>query len=345
MSGVPATAPPPAAALTRQQKAAIVIGALGAEAAAPLLERLDEASLRGFAEAMAKLKRVESHVVEATIAEFLIELDTSGAALQGGLTVARSLLENHVKESTLARILDHVDVPSIHNVWSKLARVNEDALAEFLTQEHPQTAAVVLSKLSSDIAARVLSKFEPDRARDIVLGITRTQNLSPQVIEAIGASVSRDFLAGQNADGPTSNSAERIGAIMNFTTADIRNHVLGRIADQQPEFAEQIKRKMFTFEDIPERLQTRDVTPVVRAVDQDVLLRAILGAREISPQTEAFLMSNISSRMADQLRAAIEDFGEVRRKDAEDAQNTVVQAIRELEQRGEIRLRLPDGEE
>ena len=333
-----------AEALTRQQKAAIVIGVLGPDAAGPLLERLDETALRGFAEGMSKLRRVEPEVVEAIIAEFLDALEHAGTALQGGLPVARGLLERHVKEGTLMRILDDVDVPSIHNVWSKLNRVNEDALADFLKREHPQTAAVVLSKLSSDLAAAVLSRFEGDRARDVVLGISRAHSLSSQVIEAIGASVSRDFLAGQNADAPARDPAERIGSIMNFTAADIRNHVLERIAEGQPDFAEQIKRKMFTFEDIPERLEPRDATPVLRAVDQDVMLRALAGAGESAPEAREFLMTNISQRMADQIRAALEDFGGIRRKEAEEAQNAVIMAIRDLERTGEIRLVQPDAE-
>ncbi|MEM1343261.1 MAG: FliG C-terminal domain-containing protein, partial [Pseudomonadota bacterium] len=315
----PQPGPPAYPALTRQQKAAIILGALGPEAAGPLLEKLDEASLRGFAEGMAKLKRVEPETVQATIREFLAELDSAGTRLQGGLSVARSMLQDHVKENTLVRILDDVDVPSVHNVWNKLGRVNEDALAEFLKREHPQTAAVVLSKLSSDIAARILSRFDPDRARDVVIGITKTQSLDPKVIEAIGASVSRDFLAGQNADGPKRNPAERIGAIMNFTATDIRNHVLDRIGESQPDFAEEIKRKMFTFEDIPTRIETRDVAVVVRAVEQDVLLKAIAGAQDTAPETAEFLLANISSRMAEQLRAALADLGNVRRKEAEAA--------------------------
>lgn len=331
--------------LTRQQKAAIVIGALGPEAAGPLLEQLDEASLRGFAEGMAKLRRVEPDVVEEAIAEFMAALEHSGSTLQGGLTVARGMLEKHVNEATLMRILDDVDVPSIHNVWRKLGRVNETALADFLRREHPQTAAVVLSKLTADIAAKVLSRFDPDRARDIVIGITKTQSLDPAVIEAIGVSVSRDFLAGQKGEGARRNPAERIGAIMNFTAADIRNHVLDRIGESQPEFAEEIKRKMFTFEDIPQRVSGRDVSKLVRAVDEEVLLRALAGARSTAPEAADYVLSNISSRMADALRGALKDQGEVRRKDAEAAQNEIILKIRALVEAGELTLVVPDDED
>ena len=343
----PAARPEPAAAerapaLSSQQKAAIVIGALGTEAAGPLLERLDEQALRGFAEGMAQLRRIEPETVNATIREFLNELTRAETAVRGGLKVARGLLSRHVDEGQLLRILDDVDVPSVHNVWRKLGRVNEDALAEFLKREHPQTAAVVLSKLPPELAARILSRFEPDRARDVVLGITKAQSLDHNVIETIGASVSRDFLAGQNADGVRRDPAERVGAIMNFTAADIRAHVLDRIAETQPDFAEEIKRKMFTFEDIPARLEHRDVSAVVRAADREVLLRALADRARATREAVEFLLANISSRMAEQIREELKDLGKVRRKDSEEAQNEIIGVIRAMVENGEIKLVVQD---
>ncbi len=341
-----AAAPAPAetAELTRRQKAAIVIGVIGPDAAGPILERLDEQSLRGFAEGMATLKRIGPETVTATIREFLAELDRAGTTIRGGLKIARDILERHVDAGTLSRILDGVDAPSVHNVWRKLGQVSEEALADFLRREHPQTAAVVLSKLSAEQAAAVLSRFPPDRARDVVLGITKTQSLDPKVIETIGASVSRDFLAGQNADGVRRDPAERVGAIMNFTAVDVRTHVLDQIAATNPDFAEEIKRKMFTFEDIPARVETRDVAAIVRAVEPEVLLRALVGARETAPEAADFILSNISSRMAEQIRDNMKEIGKVRRKDSEAAQNEIILTIRALVDRAEIRLVVPDEE-
>ncbi len=330
--------------LTRQQKAAIIIGALGAEAAAPILERLDEAALRSFAEGMAQIRRVDPAKVAATIQEFLQELARSESAVRGGLKVARGMLQKHLDEGQLTRILDDVDVPSVHNVWRKLGRVNEDALAEFLKREHPQTAAVVLSKLSAELAAKLLSRFDPERARDVVLGITKTQSLDTKVIETIGASVSRDFLAGQNADGQRRDPAERVGAIMNFTAADIRNHVLERIAETQPDFAEEIKRKMFTFEDIPTRIEARDVSGIVRAVDREVLLKALAGAMDTARDAAEFLLANISSRMAEQIRDDLKEIGKVRRKDGEAAQAEMIGLIRAMVDRAEIKLAVQDDD-
>ncbi|MGF1445917.1 MAG: flagellar motor switch protein FliG [Pikeienuella sp.] len=340
----PPPPPTPAQALTRQQKAAIILGALGPDDAAPLLEGLDEAALRGFAEGMAQLGRIEPERVKAVIREFIGELSRSEAAVRGGLKIARGMLQRHLDEGQLIRILDDVDVPSVHNVWRKLGRVNEDALAEFLKREHPQTAAVVLSKLSAELAARILSRFDPERARDVVVGITKTQSLDHNVIETIGASVSRDFLAGQNADGPRRDPAERIGAIMNFTAADVRNHVITAISESQPEFAEEIKRKMFTFEDIPSRIETRDVPTILRMVDREVLLRALAGGMDTAKEATEFLLANISSRVAEQLREDLQELGKIRRKDGEAAQAELIGTIRALIDRGEIKLAVTDDE-
>lgn len=338
-----APAPPPGRALTRQQKAAIIIGVLGPEEAGPLLEQLDEQALRGFAEAMAELTRVGPDAVEATIREFLAELETAGAAIHGGLETARAVLERHLDEKSVNRILDQADSPTLQNVWRKLARVNEEALAEFLTREHPQTTAVILSKLPSDFAARVLDRIDPARARDIVMGITRAQSLDNKVVEAIGASVSRDFLSAHGADRVARDPAERVGAIMNFTSPALRNRVIDEIAEGQPDFAEEIKRKMFTFEDIPARIGSRDAPAVVRSVEPDLLLRALAGAEGAASEAAEFLLSNISSRVAAQIRSDIEEMGEITRKDAEAAQNEVILAIRKLAERGEVSLR--SGEE
>ncbi|MDT8343309.1 MAG: FliG C-terminal domain-containing protein [Thermohalobaculum sp.] len=324
--------------LSRPEKAAVIIGALGPDAAGPLLELMDESALRAFTAAMSRLRRVDANDVRHTIAEFLDALNQFDTTVRGGLGRAREMLEPHVNESVLNRLLDDVDTPSVNNVWKKLTKVSEDALADFLVREHPQTAAVILSKLGVEHAARVLNRFEPDRARDVVIGITRASSLDPNVIEAIGVSVSRDFLAGHQHGTPRRNPAERVGSILNYASAEIRDHVLDAIEASQPAFAEEIRRKMFTFEDIPKRVEPRDASLIVRQVDQDALLRALRHTTDQSPEAVEFILGNISSRVAEQLRQELADVPRPRRKDGEAAQAEVVAAVRALEAEGRLRL-------
>jgi len=288
--------------LTRQQKAAVIIGVLGTEAAGPVLEQLDENSLRQFTHAMSCLKLLDAAQVRATINEFLSELQQDDASIHGGLATARSLLEQHVADDLLTRILDDADSQSSHNVWQKLAKVSDEALADFLSREHPQTAAVVISKFSAEHAARILNRFEPDLARDVVVGLSRAASLDLHIVEAIGDTMSRDFLATHANQDKMSNPADRIGQIMNYTSPSIRDHILGQIEIHQPDFADEIRRKMFTVEDIPIRLPGRAMAAIVRTIDQESLLKVLFVTKESTPEVGQFILPNVATRMADQLR-------------------------------------------
>lgn len=324
--------------LTQAQKAAIIIGILGPEGAGPLLEQMSEASLRNFAGAMSKLKHVEPELVHATIKEFLHELDRMDETVKGGLSRARDMLKDYVADSALTRILDDADAPSATNVWKKLETVDEQSLGEFLSREHPQTAAVVLSKLPAEQAARVLGRVEAEQARDMVFGLTKAATLDPSVIEAIGHSVSEDFLANLRVGSMGFKPAERIGTIMNYTTGEIRQAVLGFLDETQPELADAVKGSMFTFQDIPERVEKRDVAAIVRNVEQDQLLKALKGAEENAVPTRDFLLGSISSRMAEQFRETLSEMDKVKIREAEDAQNAVLKTIRDMETAGDLRL-------
>lgn len=324
--------------LTQPQKAAIIIGALGPDAASPILEKFDEAILRTFATAMSQLRNVKPDTVEAAVKHFVHEISLMDRSVRGGMGGVRDLLQPILNNASLQRIIDHVDMPSVHNVWEKLAMVDDQALSEFLRREHPQTAAVVLSKLSSEHAARVLSLCDSERARDIVMGITKASSLDANVVEAIGSSVSNDFLARQRGDAKGQKPAERVGGIMNYVSGEIRKFVLDHLEEKTPEFADEVKRKMFTFEDIPVRVERRDIAAVVRIINQEDLLKALAGAAENAPETKDFILSGISSRVAEQIREDLTDLGKVKKREAEEAQSEVIKAIRQLESQGDLKL-------
>ena len=324
--------------LTRQQKAAVIIGVLGSEAAGTVLEQLDETSLRHFTHAMSGLKRIDAAQVRATIAEFLAELATDEETVRGGLAQARGLLEQHVAEGLLMRILDDAESPSAHNVWQKLAKVSDEALADYLSREHPQTTAVVVSKFTPEHAARVLNRLEPELARNVVIGLARVASLDPKVIAAIGDTMSRSFLATHSGADRKRNPADQVGAIMNYTSPALRDHILDHIEAEQPEFAEEIRRKMFTVEDIPARVPRRGIAALIRSIDRETLLKVLFTTRESAPETCEFILGNLSTRMAEQLREELGEITSVRRKDGEQAQSEIIRVIRDLVKRGEIEL-------
>jgi flagellar motor switch protein FliG len=229
-------------------------------------------------------------------------------------------------------------------VWQKLAKVSDDALADFLSREHPQTAAVVVSKFRPEHAARIVSRFEPELGREVILGLSRVASLDPHVVEAIGYTMGSGILATHAAGGKKSSPADRIGAIMNYTSPSVRDQILGQIETDQPEFAGEIRRKMFTLEDIPTRVPSRAVAAVVRSLNQATLLKALFVTRDSAPEIGEFILANISTRMAQQLREELGTITQVRRKDGERAQSEVIRIIRDLVASGEITLAEEDEE-
>ncbi len=342
--------PPPApvahaaTGLTPQQKAAVILGVLGREAAGPLLARLDEASLRAFTRAMASIRRIGASEVRAVIAEFLGALEDSGTAVRGGLAAARSLLENHVAEGILARLVEEAEPPSPESTWRRLARIDDERLAAFLAREHPQTVAVVASRLPAERAAGLLDTLPAELAREVVLGLARLESLDPALLEAISEAICRDLLTTDThgrADGP----AARVGAIMDYLGATMRKAILDDIERTDPDFARAVRRAMFTVEDIPKRLAPRAAAAIVRSIDQQTLLHALVSIRDSAPEVEEFLLANISSRMADQLREEMKEVGSVSRRAGERAQAALVRTVRELIAAGEIELaEEPDDE-
>ena len=241
-------------------------------------------------------------------------------------------------EGLLKRILDDVEAPSAHNVWQKLAKVSDDALSDFLSREHPQTVTIVVSKFSPEHAARILNRLEPDLARDVVIGLSRAASLDPTVVAAIGDTLRHDLLATHANQDMKRAPADWIGAIMNYTNSLTRDHILSQIDTSQPEFANEIRRKMFTAQDIPDRVPKRAVAVVVRTLDQETLLKFLFFTREKSSEISEFFLTNISSRMADQLREELGQITSVSRKDGERVQTETIRVIRNLVTRGEFEL-------
>lgn len=156
-------------------------------------------------------------------------------------------------------------------------------------------------------------------------------------MDAIAETVGRTLLAGKDRD-TAMRPEHRLGSIFDYASGEFRDGIMSYLESSDPEFAGQTRRSMFTFPDIETRVRRQDVSAVVRSVDQQVLLAALAGAERDAPGAKAFILSNISSRMAEAIGEEIREMGPVRRSDAEAAQSEVIRAIRQLEQSGEITL-------
>jgi flagellar motor switch protein FliG len=326
-----------ARAMDSAEKAAIVIVALGPEAAAQVLRELGESRIRRFAAAVSRLRGVPHAVVDAVVTEFLAALGDE-LSVRGGLDEARKFLGQVLDEDSLARVLEEVDARSGRSVWMRLADAADAPLAGWLASEHPQVACIVLTKLRSVQAARLLERFEPAFAQDVVLRMSRVPAPDPEAMEILKTAIERDFVTVIERTQGARKPAELIAGLMNHVSSGARDSFLGHMEEVDQKLAQEVQRVMFTFADIASRVSPRDVGRIIKQVEEDTLLTALkLAVMTDNPSAE-FILGNVAKRLSDRLREDLEAMPEVRQKEGEAAQAEVVNAIQTLARRGEIKL-------
>ncbi len=331
-----------AAHLSPAQKAAIIVRFLMNEGADVSLSDLPDELQGRLTTQMGSMRYVDRGTLADVVAEFANELEGMGLTFPRGLPGALSALDGRISPQTAARLRKEAGVRQYGDPWELVKATSPETLAPILEEESAEVAAVILSKLEVARAADLLGRLPGAAARRITYAISQTGSVSPEAVDRIGLA-----LAAQIQDVPQSvfadGAVERVGAILNYSAAAIRDEVLEGLEDTDEDFAALVRRAIFTFLHLPERVNPTDIPRILREVDQPMQVAALAGALDgaLAPVAE-FLLSNMSKRMADALREEIAERGRVRPREAEAAQTELVNAVRRLEAAGEISLLQPD---
>lgn len=321
--------------LTGRQKAAIVVHLMLSGGTRLSLAKLPEHLQTGLIRQMASLSHIDQTTLQEVIADFSQALETGGLNFSGALEGTLALLDGAISEETAARIREQTGLARFTDPWERISGMDTEMLLEVLNRESIEVGAVLLSKLKVSKAAELLGLTPGERARRITYAISLTGDISPAVVERIGQSIAEQMdVQPERAfdEGPV----ERVGAILNFSPSTTREDVLDGLEQTDSGFATQVRRAIFTFANIPARIDPRDVPKIIRDVDPDQLNKALAGAKGDDAKATEFILSNMSQRMAAQLREDMEALGEIAEKDAEAAMTAVVIVIRELEASGDI---------
>ncbi|MEM6438982.1 MAG: FliG C-terminal domain-containing protein [Pseudomonadota bacterium] len=334
----PAT--PPALALSAldgAQKAAVVLVALGPEAAAEILRGLGEGHVRRFASAVSRMSEVPRQQVDAVVGEFLDALNDT-LSVRGGAAEARKFLGHVMNEDDVAQVMDEIETPTQRSIWRRLAGAADAPLAAWLASEHPQVVSVVLARLRSDQAARLLERFETVFAHEVVLRMARAPNPDAAADAVLKTIVERDFVSVMERNHGARKPAELIAALLNHVSRASRDSMLEKMEADDPKLALEVQRVMFTFADIASRVPPRDIAALVKAVDEMELLTALKSAAATDDPAVEFILGNVTRRLADRLRDDLESLPDVSAKEGEAAQTAVVNVIQQMVRRGEIKL-------
>jgi len=330
--------------LSRKQKAAIIVRLLLAEGVKLSLADLPEALQEELAEQMARMRFVDRATLKSVIDEFVTEIEDVGLSFPPGLEGALHMLDGTISAATAARMRKARGVTFSGDPWETIAGLDPARLLPVLEEESVEIAAVLISKLRVSVAAELIGKLPGPRARRVAYAVSLTGAIDPEVVERIGRSLAAQLDA-QPVRAFAQGPVERVGAILNFSPAATRDEVLAGLDEDDRAFAEEVRKAIFTFGNIPERIDPRDVPKITREVDQTQLITALQGGAGPFAETVDFLLGAMSKRMADQLREEMEALGHVKPREAEAAMSAVVAAIRELEAAGEILLLAGDDEE
>lgn len=336
---LPAAANKPVAtiALSRQAKAAIVVRLLvGAGVEISLADFPEEVQI-ALTKQLAGLGALDDDTINAVVEEFMGEIEGGGMNFPKGLEESLEILERTLSPSLINRLRRKEGITYRGDPWTRLSSLDNERLARLLETESIEVGAVLLSKMSVGTAAELLGMIPGERARRITYGISQISEVSPKVVRRIGESLVAQLDTTVEAafeDAPVA----RVGEILNRSQARTRDSVLDGLEETDKEFAREVRKAIFTFANIRERLDASDVPKIMRVVDQAALIKIIAGAE--GPEAEALdhILSNISQRMADSLKAEAEEIGKVSEADLEEAMGTVVQGVRDLVADGEIFL-------
>lgn len=320
------------------RKAAILLLALG-QNAGPLLDRLHEDEIHDVSMAMSELGPVDSDTVNNVIGELVAGL--SGAVtLRGSAEHAQRLLSSFLPPEKVAALMEEVHGPAGRSIWEKLANVSPARLAGFLSNEYPQTVAVVLSRISPFSAAAVLSELPADFAYECTQRMLNIDVVSRSILEDIENLLRAEFLSNLGRKARRDNH-ELLAEIFNSMDRQSERRLGDALKRRAPDSAERIRALMFTFEDLA-GLSSTGVQTLMRAIDRNDISLALKGA---SNEMRELFVSSMSERAAKILGEEMSAMGPVRLKDVEAAQARIVAVAKSLSDSGELALPGADADQ
>jgi flagellar motor switch protein FliG len=318
--------------LTGTQKVAVLMLALGEEQCSRLFGMMHEDEIKEVSAAMSQLGSVHSDIVEKLCTEFAENLSSAGNLVGSYENTERLLLKTLPRER-VTLIMEEIRGPAGRTMWDKLGNVSEAVLANYLKNEYPQTVAVVLSKVRSNHAARVLSLLPESFAMEVVMRMLRMESVQKEVLDGVESTLRSEFMSNL-ARSTRRDAHEMMAEIFNNLDRQSEQRFISALEERNREAAERIKSLMFTFDDL-QRLTPAAVQTLLRSVEKDKLPLALKGASE---KLRELFFGNLSERASKMLRDEIEGLGPVKLRDVDDAQASIVVVAKELAAQGQIEI-------
>jgi flagellar motor switch protein FliG len=317
--------------LTNPEKAALTLLSLGKDVAAQVMQNLNEDEVKAISRAFLNVSEVDRETQLGTSVDFLKMLRASHTMLVDGREFAKSVISTAFDQSKSEALLEYVNGTRKLPIGTIIGGVPEKLLYGFVSAEHPQTVAFLMTVMNPDQAASVLKQMQPEVQTDVLIRISNLSNVKADIVDEV-----RDVLQSQlSGDG---SAAEEIGGpksaadILNFIDRTSEERIIAEIEETFPDLAETIRNLMFTFEDV-KKIDDRGIQTVLKDVPREQL---VLALKTASTDLRECVFRNVSQRAAEMIKEDLEGLGPTKLKDVEKAQQGIVDIVRRLEEEGKI---------
>ncbi|HLQ74286.1 MAG TPA: flagellar motor switch protein FliG [Bacillota bacterium] len=328
-------------ALTGKQKAAILLISLGPDVSAQIYKHLSDEEIEQLSLEISTVKRVDSELKEDVQEQFHQIALAQDYITQGGVEYAKSVLEKAFGKTEASNIINRLTSSLQVRPFDFARNADPNQVLNFIQSEHPQTIALVLSYLDPEQSGQILSELPQDMQAEVAKRIAMMDSTSPEIISQVEQVLERNISSSLTEDYTQTGGIEAVVEVLNSVDRSTERTILDSLEIQDPELAEEIKKRMFVFEDIV-ILDNRAIQRVIREVENEDLK---LSLKVASDEVKDVIFKNMSQRMAETFAEEMEFMGPVRLRDVEEAQTRIVSSIRRLEETGEIIIARGGGDD
>jgi len=318
--------------LTGKQKAAVFLVTMGSEISAEIFKHLNDAEIETLTWEIARLENIEGEDRDFVLQEFQELMMAQDFISTGGLDYARELLERSLGNQKATDIINRLTSSLKTRPFDFIRRTDPQHLLNFIQQEHPQTIALILAYIESAQASTILSQLPQEKQSDVARRIATMDRTSPEILREVERVLDKKLSSLSQEDYTSAGGVESIVDIINMVDRTTEKYIIETLEEEDPELAEEIKKRMFVFEDIV-MLDDRAIQRVLREVDSPELAKAL---KAVDAEVQEKIFRNMSKRAAALLKEDMDYMGPTRRKDVEETQQKIVAVIRKLEESGDI---------
>ncbi len=327
--------------LTGLQKAAVLLITLGPDKSAKVFKFLKDEEIEQLTLEIANTRSVSQALKEEVLDEFYEVCLAQQYISEGGINYAKNLLEKALGDDRAQEVIGKLTASLQVRPFEFIRKTDASQLLNFIQDEHPQTIALILSYLSVQQAAAIIGSLPQDKQADVAKRIAQMDRTSPDVIKEVENVLEKKLANLVNQDFTIAGGVDAVVEILNTVDRGTEKHIMESLEIDEPELADEIRKKMFVFEDILS-LDDRSIQRVLREVDNNELAVALKSAND---DVQNAIFNNLSKRLAQMIKEDMDFMGPVRMKDVEEAQQKIVNIIRKLEDSGEIVISRGGGDE